>query len=227
MKRTLAAISYLLFLGAGTPSTAAPIVFDNGGPIPFGEDGNEATQWLQAEDFSLGGPTLLTGGGVYVGFVDGVDSWGGSKPFTYFLYGDDGGKPGIEVASGEAQIQTVEFAVPWDDETSTYRVDFDFATPVLLDGGTAYWLGIHLAEDFTSKREIYWVTTEPGQPWSGETGRCLSDDPLDTACGTWGDTGNEHAFYLEGTAIPEPGSLTLLGAGLLALAAARRKGRPI
>ena len=79
MKRTLVALSYLLFLGAGTPSPAAPIVFDNGGPIPFGEDGNEATLWLQAEDFSLVAPTLLTGGGVYVGFVDGVESWAGQS----------------------------------------------------------------------------------------------------------------------------------------------------
>jgi hypothetical protein len=218
MKTAVATLVCLLVVVSGTPSTAAPIVFDNGGPLESGEGGNEATRWLQADDFSLLAPTLLTGGGVYLGFVDGLASWVPDRPFTYFLYEDVGGKPGTEMASGQAVIQGVDEDVLWLEETPAYRVDFDFATPILLDGGTPYWLGIHLAEDFSTKREIYWVTTAIG---SGQTGRCLGDSP----CGTWGDTLSEHAFYLEGTAIPEPASLALLGAGLLALTVARRQGR--
>ena len=61
-------------------------------------NGNEATLWLQAEDFTLGSSQNVTGAGVYFGGIEGIGAWDGS--FQYFVFSDAGGQPGAALTGG-------------------------------------------------------------------------------------------------------------------------------
>jgi hypothetical protein len=168
------------------------IIYDNGGPNQ--QNGNEMTEWIQAEDFNLSADSTLTivnfwdievpGGAAYQGEID------------WTLYADAGGMPGAAFASGAAVggdvtrtfIQCCVLGL-YDE----YSNSFNISPGVPLTAGTTYWLGLHNGPlTFTTRSEFYWETTNFNGTFAGHEDQA----PFD---GVWFDNAEEHAFNLEGT----------------------------
>ena len=206
----------LLLLISG--SLSAGVIYDNGGPN--GVSGNEATAWIQAEDFMFAVDTTVTDVHVYFGTFNDFSAWDGTA--DYSIYSDTAGSPtagaGGVLASGSGQnVSTSDSGIPWGFGGNAFELSFDLLSPFNALAGTSYWLGIHLASDFTPD-SVFWVTTAANGTSSGyeSSGGTLNN---------WQNNGQEHAFYLTGDAaqVPSPATLALFGIGLAGLSWSKRK----
>ena len=202
--RTMRQVNLLLAsicMGLTVPASAS-VVYDNG--TPNGSVGNEATSWVQAEDFSFAGATSIGGAGVYIEVPGGIASWDGS--FTYYLFADSAGSPGALLASGSPSP-----SVALSGFSGTYLFTFDFNSAFSAAAGTTYWLGIHPAADFNSRDEVYWADTAANGTSNGHESSGGTFD-------NWADNDAEHAFYLTGltSGVPEPSTwaMMILGFGV-------------
>jgi hypothetical protein len=179
------------------------LVYNNG--APNAQNGNEMTEWIQAEDFTLPTATDITG----VRFW-GVDvneaSYQGSIVWT--LYDNAGANPGA-ILQRDSVVPTRIF----DHNTffgKSYQ--YDFGTGGVTLGPGTYWLGLHNGPlSTTSRDETYWETTNSNGTSTGHE----NITPFDDA--SWFDNRQEHAFELFAPHAPEPGSLALLASGSLPL----------
>ena len=158
------------------------IIYDNGGPNQ--QDGNEMTEWIQAEDFNLSADSTL----MIVNFWD-IEAPGGAAyqgEIDWTLYADAGGMPGAAFASGAAVGGDVTRTfiqggvLGFFDE---YSDSFNISPGVALTAGTTYWLGLHNGPlTFTIRSEFYWETTDFNGTFTGHE----DDAPFD---GVWFDNG--------------------------------------
>ncbi|MFN9592451.1 MAG: PEP-CTERM sorting domain-containing protein [Pirellulaceae bacterium] len=209
-----------LFFGASADQAVGAIVYDNGAADPSG--GNESTLWLQANDFTLGSTTNLTGASFFIAGFGGIGNWDGT--LEYLLFADSGNSPGTLITNGNGNnIVTTDTFVGWLGGGNIHQVDFEFATPFAAAAGTKYWLGLHLAADYSTMDFIYWVITSPTLANGG--GNALESDG--GTMNNWLGQGKEHAFYLNGTpaggAVPEPTSLAIFGLGAVGAAYRARR----
>jgi hypothetical protein len=195
-----------------TPAFAG-LIYDNGGPD--GVNGNEMTEWLQAEDFVLAAPATLTD--VSFWSMEAAGAYQGS--IAWQVFSDSAGEPGSLQFSGSATPtrtsapEAIAFGYPVG-----MRNDFSVGSVALL-GGTTYWLVLHNgALPPTYRADFYWATTASNSTLTGH-----EQDVLYGPAG-WSDNGQQHAFNLSGpTDVPEPASLLLVSAGLLGLGFIRRR----
>lgn len=192
------------------------IVYDNGAPV--GNNGNETTAWVQAEDFSFGTSTDLSGAGVYLAGFDGIGNYDGG--FQYYVFSDAGGIPGGLIQSGDVTPTITDTGSPWDFGGNIFLFEFDFTSTITAAAGVTYYLGIHASGlgDF-NRDDIYWVNAlENGTAFGVESAGGTFDN--------WSGNGVEHAFFLSGAddaVVPEPATWALMIAGFGLVGGAMRR----
>lgn len=220
MRSGVIALATCAALALTAPATAVT-VYDNG--LPNTVDGNDATEWVQAEDFSFGSATTITGAGVYLAGFDGIGTYDGG--FQYYLFADGGGIPGAVLQTGDVSPVITDSGLPWCCGGNAYLFAFDFDTAFDADAGAIYYLGIHAANagDF-GRDDIYWVTTDLNATNPG----------VESDFGTfdnWFTNFNEHAFFLTGgdvvPDVPEASTWLMMIGGLAAAGAAMRRRRRV
>lgn len=208
--RTTALLATLLL-----PAAASAQIYDNG--PPDGSSGNEMTQWIQAEDFTLGQAYNVTGIRFWA-FQLTPSAYQGS--IAWRIYGNNAGAPdetSILFGGLAAATPTNEGALAYGGND---RLRFDIATNFTLGAGT-YWLGLHNGDYSVDGRlDFYWETTGLNLQQTGQE----DNSPFDDA--GWSDNGQEHAFQLFGqttNVVPEPSTYAMMALGLVGMAAARRR----
>jgi hypothetical protein len=174
--------------GKCPPCDAQPLPYANGAGPDYA-NGNEMTQWAQAEDFSEveGSIDAVTYSVLDIN-NNGLANWDGTVQYAIYL-GDPNG--GNIVASGDGVKATAAF----DQNNGTwdfYDISFGLEAPVNVVCDNTYWLALHMGSDFVFDGH-YWSTqfsngTATGVESNGGMG------------GPWNTNGLEHYFVLEGGA---------------------------
>jgi hypothetical protein len=166
--------------------TPTALLYDNGGDDYA--NGNEMTQWLQAEDFVLGAQSNVTSVSFSVLTFGGIANWDGTV--DWWIFNDGGGAPGGVVASGSGTNISMTF--DQNQGFDFYDCTMDLDAPQCLDGKTTYWLGLHLNDNACATRDdLYWGTTAANGTTTGnEANNCV--------IGSWFSNGTEHSFSLSG-----------------------------
>lgn len=209
----LAVAAAFLFSTSGVRGAT---IYDNGAPNLLG--GNQMSAFNQADDFINAFLSNLTGIRFYHFEISGTD-YNGS--ITWEILNDSSGSPGSSIASGNTSTVTTTFlgtVTLGDIMYNRYQDDFSIAAAGL--GAGTYWLALHnglISQDLDTDYFWEWAAlnaTTPGQEFDLFAG------------GAWATNDSEHAFQVfgdsVGDAIPEPGTLLLLGAGLVGLGGFRR-----
>ena len=143
----------------------------------------------------------------------------GLATYEAYIYADDGVSPGSVIATFDTMP-----SIP--DGGGIANVTFESTLGIELDPNTTYWLGItNLTGQYMG-----WRATGSNAETS-TAGWTIDDDAaslriVEGAAGPWQDfsgnyQGNVFQYSINGTAVPVPGTLALLGAG--GIVAVRRR----
>lgn len=183
------------------------VIYDNGGPDQV--YGTQMSEFQVAEDFTIGSAAN----------IDNIRFWSIQEFLADYtgsvfwaIYSDAPGEPAALVQGG---VTAAVAATATGNSTGFGYAEYVFDIPVAftLSAGN-YWLGLHNGSlATTTPTEMLWSTTATPVGSAGLY--------LDT--GSWIDSGNEHAFRLDGTVVPIPTAVWLFGSALGLIGVMRRK----
>jgi hypothetical protein len=176
-----------LLLCSGPAYSQAVLLFDNGSANACG--GSEITGSTVADDFELSFSAEATRGTFSIGDFTCTfpANWDGN--LRWWIYTDSGSLPGGLVASGFAAEVSVNPDFDNCPHSAWYTVHFKLGQIVPLSSGVRYWLGLHMAADWSVNSGINWGTTSTGDFSPGVASLF--------GTGPWGTVGLEHSFTLE------------------------------
>lgn len=203
---------FILSIFALTLSCNAAVVYNNG--APNGDNGNEMTGWLEAEDFQIAEDTHVTGVRFWTMESESSAFFGS---FFWSILSAIDGSPGATLASGlSTSTRTPQGALLCCDGYG--RVQNDIGVNFNAQAGTTYWLSLHNGPLSNNSffGDVYWETTNPNGSSSGASQFLLFPG--------WYSNDQEHAFGLSSDAsVPEPGTWALLSSGIAAVCMFRRR----
>jgi hypothetical protein len=192
-----------LMLCAAPLAANAVVVFDNGPPNH--ESGNNMGFAWQADDFTICACQPING--VTFWSLEAEGAYRGS--ISWSIVRDLGGP---ELASG-TQTMVTRTSLGTYLGLNEYRNEFTFDTALKLAAGT-YWLVLHNGSfsNMGDPNEFLWET-------ANGNASALGMESFDGV--TWTPNFNQHAFVI--SAVPEPGQLAMLMAGLIVAGSLRRR----
>jgi hypothetical protein len=191
---------------ASSQASFAVTVYDNGAST--GAPGTGLNEFRVADNFTLSAASNITNLRFW-SVQDTAADYRGS--LAWAIYSDVGNAPGATLFSAVASPTAVAAGA---SVLMTLQFVFDIPVTFTLAAGN-YWLGLNNSPlNSTDLKNMVWATTATG---AGPTGKYLETTG-------WVDTGNEHAFRIEGVAaVPEASTAAMFLAGLAACAALRKK----
>jgi hypothetical protein len=148
----------------------ANILYNNGAPNELA--GKEFTQYIVTQEFML--PTAQAINGVKFWAFDGsIDGKGYQGQITYFIYDDNAGYPGTELASGTLVVNAVYTGHKYQISSETYsELMFNITIPEFnAAANRIYHLGLKNGPmSYMTRENFYWSSTgskgTPGIIWN-------------------------------------------------------------
>lgn len=228
-QRFLTFVLTTALLGWAGAVQADPVIYDNGvtpGLFSVASQISAAGNISSADDFML-----PVGPGWRVTDVHwtGVDNTlGDILDFRISFYADDGGTPtggGLtDPADSAIAVRTLTASSSPTADMGDAENRFDYwadISPVILDGGTQYWVAIEGIIGDDLELQWFWTTNANDNTTTGGNAMIHDGDWVTPFAVVIGDY--ELVFSLTGTQIPAPGAVVLAMLGLPAIGWVKRR----